>query len=150
MEGMPLSVCRAMPTEVAPDWFPVFKRVSSEFVKSLDDSISELAILNLPQSDFMDLLMGRRLPDNLTIKFRRPIFYGGKIEANNMFLMPLFNAGLDIDIFMAEQLGQTEVFYPDPAKKVYVPTRLLSGGTGGNATEDRLAQGFAAMNLGRE
>jgi hypothetical protein len=52
---------------------------------------------------------------------------------------------------MAGQAGQSEIWYPDPAKNIYVPISMLSGGEGGNATSDRLAQGFAAqMMSGRE
>jgi hypothetical protein len=45
-----------------------------------------------------------------------------------------------MDRFILEQSGSGEIWLPNPPKKVYVPTNLLGGGDGGNATEDRLAQ----------
>jgi hypothetical protein len=150
MEDLPLETCRAVPAPLASDWFFKFRSERKKFMESLGDSIQELALLNLSENDFMGLMSGRALPENLTVKFRRPILYGGDISPGNMFLMPLFPTGFDLDIFMAEQSGQGEIWYPDPAKKVYVSIRMLTGGEGGNTTSDRLAQSFAAsMSQGR-
>ena len=151
MDDLNLGSCPAVPSALGADWFEKFRNVRAKFMESLGDSIPELALLNLSQDDFMGLMTGRALPENLTVKFRRPILYGGEISIGNMFMMPLFPAGFNLDIFMAEQHGQGEIWYPDPAKKVYVSVRMLTGSEGGNATADRLAQGFAAqMSQGRE
>jgi hypothetical protein len=151
MDDLPLSACLAVPSALPGDWFPKFRAARVDFMESLGESIPELALLNLAREDFISLLSGQHIPENLTVKFRRPILYGGDIRPDNMFLMQMFPAGFNLDIFMAEQAGQGEVFYPNPAKKVYVSVRTLSGGDGGNATSDRLAQGFAAQaSQGRE
>jgi hypothetical protein len=151
MDDMPIEECPAVPSPLPRDWFAVFRAARVEFMESLGESIPELALLNLSREDFMDLLSGRRIPENLAIKFRRPVLYGGLLAPDNMFLMPLFPTGFNLDIFMAEQSGQGRIFYPNPTRKVYVSVQMLSGGDGGNATADRLAQGFAAqMNQGRE
>jgi len=148
--GMPLSMCPARPSQLPSDWFQKFSEMRKKFMKSLDDSIAEIAMINLSQDDFMDLLRGRRIPENLTVRLRRPLVFGGAIEASNMFLTPLFVTGINLDIFMTEQMGQSEIYYPDPAKKVFVAGAGPMAGAGGNAAADRLAQGFAAMAQGRE
>ena len=152
MEDLPLESCPCVPKPLSADWFARFRKERAAFMESLGDSIPELALLNLSQDVFIDLLTGKALPENLTIKFRRPILYGGEISAGNMFMMPLFPPGFNLDIFMALQTGQGEIWYPNPAKKVYVSVNMLTGSEGGNATADRLAQGFAAaqMSQGRE
>ena len=151
MDDLPLDGCSAAPVQWPDDWFQRFRRARIEFMESLDDSIQELAFLNLPRDDFMNLLTGKSMPENLCVKFRRPILYGGEIIPENMFMMINFPYGFNLDVFMAEQMGQGEIWYPNPMKKIYVSVNMLSGGDGGNATSDRLAQGFAAqMNQGRE
>ncbi|MDR3208591.1 MAG: hypothetical protein LBT45_01960 [Rickettsiales bacterium] len=151
MDDLPLEACPAVPAPLPGDWFARFRAARMDFMGSLSESVQELALLNLSREDFMSLLSGQRIPENLTVKFRRPILYGGSIHPENMFLMPLFPAGFNLDIFMSEQFGQGQCFYPNPAKKVYVSVQMLSGGDGGNATADRLSQGFAAhANQGRE
>jgi hypothetical protein len=151
MDDLMIEACPAVPRPLASDWFPAFRAARRKFMESLGDSIPELALFNLSKEEFVGLMTGRALPENLTIKFRRPILYGGGIEADNMFMMPLFPTGFDLDVFMAEQSGQAEIWYPNPAKKIYVSLRMLTGGEGGNATSDRLSQGFAAqMSQGRE
>jgi hypothetical protein len=149
ISGMRLSACFAHPSQLPADWFQKFLEMRKKFMKSLDDSIAELAIINLSQEDFMDLLRARRIPENLTVRFRRPLVFGGAIEAENMFLTPLFMTGINLDVFMTEQMGQSEIYYPDPAKKVFVTSAGPMAGAGGNATADRLAQGFAMMGQGR-
>jgi hypothetical protein len=150
MDDMPVERCDAVPAPLPNNWFQEFRAARAEFLKSLGDSIQELVFLNLSQGDFMNLLMAKSIPENLSVKFRRPILYGGGIDPANMFLAPTFPYGFNLDIFMAEQAGQGEVWYPNPAKKIYVSAQMLSGGEGGNATSDRLAQAFAQMGQGRE
>ncbi|MDR1027627.1 MAG: hypothetical protein LBL46_04390 [Rickettsiales bacterium] len=149
MESMPLEVCAAVPKAYPADWFPKFREARRAFVAGLADAIPELALLNLSQEDFMDLMSGRRIPENLSIKWRRPILYGGEIAPENMFMLRTFPFGSMLDIFMTGQFGQGEIYYPNPAKKVWMPLDVLSGNVGGNATSDRLAQGFAASAMDR-
>jgi hypothetical protein len=150
IDDLPLESCPAAPVPFPADWFPRFRRARAAFLESLGDSISELALLNLAKNDFMGLLTAQRIPENLCVKFRRPMLYGGEIAPENMFLTPLFPSGMNIDVFMAEQSGQGEIWYPNPAKKIYVSVSVISGGEGGNATSDRLAQSFAHMAQERE
>jgi len=144
MDDLPLESAAAVPKALPSDWYAKFKSERKKFMTSLDDSIRELAFLNLEQDEFMSLLMGQRIPENLCIKFKRPILYGGEVAAENMFMMPLFPQGMNLNLFMAEQIGQGDIYYPNPEKKIYVSASQLNGGDGGNGTADRLAQGFAA------
>ena len=146
MEDLRIDSCQAILKPLPSSWFSDFREERKKFLESLGSSIQELAMLNLSQRDFMNLLSGISIPENLCVKFRKPILYGGAIAAENMFMMVGFPYGFNLDIFMAEQLGQGEIWYPNPAKKIYVSITQLAGGAGGNATTDRLAQGFAAMN----
>jgi len=150
MDDLPLEECAAAPVKLAPGWFREFQAARRDFLASLSDSIPELALINLSREDFMDLLMAKRIPENLSVKFRRPIAYGGAVSPENMFLMLSFPYGSNLDIFMAEQAGQGTLWYPNPVKKIYVSMNMLSGGEGGNATSDRLSQAFAAQVGGRE
>lgn len=150
MDDMPLGECKALPAHLPGDWFMRFRRARAEFLGSLEDSIQELALLNLQRDDFMDLLTAKRLPENLCLRFRRPILYGGEISAGNMFLMMNFPYGINMDAFMAAQSGQDDIWYPDPEKKIYVSLHVISSAAGGNATSDRLAQGFAAQVMRRD
>ncbi|MDR2269042.1 MAG: hypothetical protein LBD94_02550 [Rickettsiales bacterium] len=150
MDDMPVESCKATPSPFPKDWFRMFRQARIEFMESLDDSVQELALLNLPRDDFINLLTAKTMPENLCLKFRRPILYGGEINPENMFIITNFPYGLNLDIFMAEQSGQGEIWYPNPAKKIYVSMNVLSGGDGGNATSDRLAQAFASMSQNRD
>jgi hypothetical protein len=148
MDDLPVERCDAAPVALPGDWFRTFRRARTEFLESLSDSIRELVFLNLSQNDVMNLLTARSVPENLSVKFRRPILYGGPISPENMFLTPSFPYGFNLDIFLAEQSGSVGVWYPNPEKKVYVSANMISGGDGGNATSDRLAQAFAQMGRG--
>jgi len=150
MDDLPLGDCAVAPVRLSPGWFREFQAARRDFLASLSDSIPELALINLSREDFMDLLMAKRIPENLSVKFRRPIVYGGSISPENMFLMLSFPYGSNLDIFMAEQAGQGKIWYPNPEKKIYISVNMLSGGEGGNATSDRLSQAFAAQVGGRE
>ena len=146
MDDLPLESSPAAPAPIAADWFARFRAERKRFMETLDDAIQELAMFNLSREDFIGLLTGRALPENLTIRFRRPPLYGGAISADNMFMMTSYPAGLNLDVFMVEQIGQGEIWFPNPKKKIYVSVNMISGTEGGNATSDRLAQSFAAMS----
>lgn len=144
MEDLPLDECKAVVSALPDNWFSKFRDARHSFLESLGNSVQELALINLSQGDFMRLLSAISIPENLCVKFRKPIIYGGDISPENMFLMVGFPYGFNLNVFMAEQLGQREIWYPNPTKNVYVSVNMLSGGDGGNVTSDRLAQGFAS------
>ena len=140
MDDLPLQQIRPMPHMVAPDWFQKYHELVRAFTKSLTDSVQELAFLNLPQDDFIDLIMGRRMPENLSVRFRVPLVWGGKLEIENLFMCTTFPHAHNMDQFIIEQAGNDIIWLPDPAKKVYIPIHMANGGDGGNATEDRFSQ----------
>lgn len=153
MEDMPVMEITARNTPSPSDWFAKYKKLRREFLKSLTDSIEELSFLNLSQEAFMGLIMGRSLPENLSLRLRTPMQYGGKLEIENMFMCRTFPHSHNLDRFIIEQSGSPTIWVPNPAKKIYIPAYLLSGAEGGNATTDRLTQmaaQFAQMNHGME
>ena len=48
------------------DWFKKYASLRREFLSSLTDSLEEIAFMNLPQKEFIDLVMGNALPDNIS------------------------------------------------------------------------------------
>lgn len=152
MDDMPIISIHPTPHAVAPDWFSQYRTVARQFMQSLSDSVEELAMMNLPQDDFMALLMGRKLPKNTSLRFRTPLVWGGQMSVENMFMCSTFPHSQNLDRFIINQSGATEIWLPNPAKKIYVPIHTSGGGTGGNATEDRLSQmaAFFAADRGME
>lgn len=149
MSDLPLMEIRPVPARIDPDWFAKYKETAHRFMTSLTDSVESLAFMNLGQDEFMALIMGRAMPTNVSLRLRVPLMWGGKIEESNMFLCRTFPLAHNMDRFIIEQSGATSVWLPNPAKKVYVPAHTASGGDGGNATEDRLAQMAAQIAAGR-
>ncbi|MDR0726829.1 MAG: hypothetical protein LBF37_02075 [Rickettsiales bacterium] len=149
MDDLPVMEFTVTETAVAPNWFTKYKSLRREFMRSLTDSVEDLAFMNLSQDEFMGLITGRKMPDNLSIRFRIPLVWGGKLELSNMFLCRTFPHSQNMDKFIIEQAGNPTVWLPNPAKKVYVPAHTASGGDGGNATEDRLSQMAAQIAAGR-
>jgi hypothetical protein len=156
MDDLPIMEFIPRPSVVAPDWFAKYKSLRNEFIKTLTDSIEELAFLNLSQDEFMGLVTGRAIPRNLSIRFRVPLQWGGKLELNNLFMCSTFPHSHNINRFIIEQTTNPAPFtggviwLPNPAKKIYVPAHMSGGGDGGNATEDRLRQMAAQYASGRE
>ncbi len=149
MDDLPLVQVHPESHTVSSDWFKQYHNMVHEFVKSLTDSVQELAFMNLPQDDFMDLIMGRRMPENLSVRFRIPLVWGGKFEIDNMFLCMTFPHSYNMDRFIIEQSGNDVIWMPNPTKKVYLPTHMMNGGDGGNATSDRLSQIAAQIAASR-
>lgn len=149
MDDLPVMEFTATDKAVSPDWFVKYKALRREFMRSLTDSVEELAFLNLSQDEFMGLIMGRAMPANLSIRLRVPLVWGGKLETSNMFLCRTFPHSHNMDRFIIEQAGNPTIWLPNPARKVYVPAHTASGGDGGNATEDRLSQMAAQIAAGR-
>jgi hypothetical protein len=149
MDDLPVMEMTVHDVAVSPDWFVKYKNLRRKFMRSLTDSVEDLAFLNLTQDEFMALIMGHAMPANLSIRLRVPIVWGGQLEIDNMFLCRTFPHSHNMDKFIIEQAGSSVIWLPNPAKKVYVPAHTASGGDGGNATEDRLSQMAAQIAAGR-
>ncbi|MBR1380498.1 MAG: hypothetical protein IJ560_02830 [Alphaproteobacteria bacterium] len=152
MDDMPIMAVRAVRVPVAGDWFARYKNTVRQFLGTLTECVQELAFMNLTQDEFMELMMGRAVPPNLSVRFRIPLVWGGDLSVANMFMCYTFPHSHNMDRFIIAQTGNDIVWVPNPAKKIYLPTHTAGGGDGGNATEDRLAQMAAqiAQNRGME
>ena len=149
MDDMPIVQVRPTPHQIAPDWFKKYHELVRVFTTTLTDSIQELSFLNLPQEDFINLIMGQHLPENLSVRFRVPLVWGGKLELENLFMCVTFPFSHNMDRFIIEQAGNETVWLPDPAKKIYIPAHMASSGDGGNATQDRLSEIAAQIATSR-
>ena len=149
MPDMPIIEITPKLASVPKDWFAQYKKLCHEFMHSLSDCVQELALMNLKREEFMDLLMGRAIPRNLSFRFRVPLIWGGELEIENMFMCATFPQSQNLDRFIIEQFGNETIWLPDPKKKIYLPIHSTINGTGGNATADRLSQFAATMNTGR-
>lgn len=149
MDDMPLHAIQPVPNQIPADWFERYKAARHDFMKELTNSIEELAFMNLTQDEFMDLVTGRAIPKNMSIRLRVPLAWGGKISPQNMFMCTTFPHSQNIDRFIIGQAGYSTIWLPSPEKQIYVPAHTAGGGDGGNATEDRLAQMAAAMAANR-
>lgn len=140
MDDMPLILVHPEHVSLGPDWFAQYKNEIRKFLLSLNDSVQDLAFMNLTQDGFMGLLTGNAIPDNTSIRFRIPPMFGGAINMENMFMCATFPFAHNMDRFIIMQCGNDAIWLPNPAKKIYIPTHLTTGGDGGNATSDRLSQ----------
>lgn len=145
MNDLPLTEFQPKPALVAPDWFKRYKELCHNFMMSLTDSVDTLAMMNLPQDDFVNLIMGRAIPENLSIRFRVPLVWGGKLDIDNLFMCKTFPHSHNMDRFIISQSGNSTIWLPDPVQKVYLPAHTLGGGEGGNGTEDRLTEQIASQ-----
>ena len=145
MDDMPVMEYRPTACKLDSDWFQKYSQLRRDFLISLSDSMEELVFMNLPQDEFVNLIMGKVLPDNLSIRFKIPLLWGGKLEIENMFLCWTFPHSYNLDRFIIEQSDAKTIFLPNPEKKVYLTTHTGGGGDGGNASSDRLSQ--AAFNF---
>lgn len=151
MEDMPVMAYTPTRCSLDADWFKKYSALRREFLASLTDSMEEIAFMNLPQDEFINLVMGRSLPDNTSIRFRIPLLFGGELKVENMFLCWTFPHSFNLDRFIIEQSDAQTIYLPNPEKKVYLTTHTGGGGDGGNATSDRLSQSaFNNFVSGRE
>ncbi len=151
MDDMPVMEYTPNRCIINADWFKLYSALRREFMASLTDSFEEIAFLNLPKEEFMNLIMGKQLPENTSLRFRIPLIWGGKIDIDNMFMCLTFPQSHNLDRFIIEQSNAKTVFLPNPAKKIYISTNLANGGAGGNSTSDRLSQSaFFASGRGNE
>ncbi len=149
MDDLPITEVTPAGCAVNNNWFFEYKTLCREFMRSLTDSVDSLAFMNLTQDEFMNLVMGRALPDNMSIRFRVPLTMGGKLEIDNLFLCRTFPHSFNMDRFIMEQSGNKTIWLPAPVKKVYIPAHTATGTDGGNATEDRLSQLAAQLASSR-
>ena len=145
MDDMPIVAHTPTAPHISGDWYARYRDLRRTFMRSLTDSIQELAFLNLTQDEFQNLLMGNRMPPNMSLRFRVPLMMGGDLTLDNLFMCRTFPHAQNMDRFIIEQAGNGQIWLPNPAKKVYVPAHTASGGDGGNATSDRLAQMAAQL-----
>ncbi len=136
LDGMPIIEIEAKHHPLEKDWYSKYLTVRKRFLESLSEHIETLIFLNLSQDEFMDLIMGRKTPENLSVRFRIPLQWGGKIEIDNMFLCRTFNESNNIDQFILEQFGNTKIWLPNPTKPVYYPTKAPGTAAGGNSSEE--------------
>lgn len=146
MDDMPLLQYQPTPTALAPDWFKQYRELTHRFMESLMDSSAELSFMSLTEDEFMNLIMGRAMPTNTSLRFRIPLTWGGKLEIENMFLCQTFPFSHKLDCFILEQSGNKNIWLPNPKHKIYIPAHTATGGAGGNATSDRLSQMSAIMS----
>ena len=140
MDDMPVIEYTPKQSKLDPDWFKKYSVLRREFLSSLSDSMEEIAFMNLSQDEFINLVMGNSLPENLSIRFRIPLLWGGELKIENLFLCSTFPHSNNLDRFIIEQSDAKTVYLPNPNKKIYVTTHTGGGGAGGNAASDRLSQ----------
>ena len=145
MDDMPVIECTPQRCIIDNDWFKKYSMLRKQFLESLTDSFEEIAFMNLSQNEFMNLVTGKSMPENTSLRFRIPLVWGGKLSIDNMFMCLTFPHSQNLDRFIIEQSDARTIFLPNPAKKIYVTTHLAGGGTGGNTASDRLS--LAAMNM---
>ncbi len=145
IKDMPIIEYEPKPTTVSADWFVQYKKLCKEFMMSLTDSVDTFAIQGMPQDDFMNMIMGKKIPENFSIRLRIPLVWGGKLSIDNMFMCKTFPHSYNLDRFIIAQSGNSIIWLPNPAKKVYLPISTLGGGPGGNGTEDRLTETAASQ-----
>lgn len=146
MDDLPVMEYTPQKCIIDNDWFKKYTVLRREFLSSLSDSIDQLVFLNLAQDEFINLLMGKAMPENLSLRFRIPLMWGGQLSLDNMFMCMTFPCSNNLDRFIIEQNDAQTIFLPNPETKVYLTTHSSNKGTGGNAASDRLTQ--IAMNMG--
>jgi hypothetical protein len=149
IDDMPVMEFTPKRCPLNPDWFKKYCELRREFLSSLSDSLEEIAFMNLSQNEFMGLIMGQSLPENLSIRFRVPLLWGGELKIDNMFMCMAFPHSFNLDRFIIEQSDAQKIYLPNPEKKVYLTTHTGGGGVGGNATSDRLSQSAFNFMSGR-
>lgn len=149
MDDMPVMEYTPTRCTLDADWFKKYSALRREFLSSLSDSLEEIAFMNLPQNEFMGLIMGQSLPENLSVRMRVPLLWGGELKIENMFLCMTFPHSFNLDKFIIEQSDAKTVYLPNPERKIYLTTHTGGGGVGGNATSDRLSQSAFNFMSGR-
>ena len=110
MDDMPVMEYTPTACRLDSDWFNKYSILRRDFLTSLSDSMEEIVFMNLPQDEFVNLIMGKSLPDNLSIRFKIPLLWGGKLEIENMFLCWTFPHSYNLDRFIIEQSDAKTIF----------------------------------------
>lgn len=138
MEDMPIIEHKVILTKLSSDWFDKYKKIRNDFLKKIINSLDELFWLNLSEKSIIDLLTKEKIPNNISLRFRVPIIYGGEISIKNMFLCKTFPHSYNIDKFLSEQIGEEKIWLPNPEKDIYIPIHTSGtsgGGNGANLTQ---------------
>ncbi len=149
MDDMPVMEYTPTKCVIDKDWFQQYTKLRREFIMSLTDSFEEIAFMNISQDAFMNMIMGKSLPENTSIRFRVPLIWGGKLNTENMFMCLTFPHSQNLDRFIINQSDARTVFLPNPNKKIYLTSHTGGGGVGGNAASDRLSQTAINFMSGR-
>lgn len=149
LDDMPVMEYTPKQCVLESDWFKKYSALRREFLSSLGDSFEEIAFMNLPQDEFVELITGQSLPENLSIRFKIPLLWGGKLDIDNMFLCFTFPHSFNLDRFIIEQSDAKTVYLPNPERKIYLTTHTGGGGAGGNSASDRLSQSAFNFISGR-
>ena len=149
MDDMPVMEYTPTKCVIDKDWFQQYTKLRREFIMSLTDSFEEIAFMNISQDAFMNMIMGKSLPENTSIRFRVPLIWGGKLNTENMFMCLTFPHSQNLDRFIINQSDARTVFLPNPNKKIYLTSHTGGGGVGGNAASDRLSQTAISFMSGR-
>ena len=78
MDDMPVMEYTPKAAKLPPNWFQTYHELAHKFMETLTDCATELAFMNLSQNEFMNLVTGRALPRNTSIRWRIPITIGGE------------------------------------------------------------------------
>ena len=132
MDDMPVMEYTPKKCSLDSDWFKKYSVLRRDFLASLSDSFEELTFMNLSQEEFVNLLMGKSLPDNVSIRFKVPLIWGGDLDISNMFMCWTFPHSHNLDRFIIEQSDAKTIYLPNPEKKVYITAHTGGGGDGGN------------------
>ena len=149
LDDMPVMEYTPKQCVLESDWLKKYSALRREFLSSLGDSFEEIAFMNLPQDEFVGLITGQSLPENLSIRFKIPLLWGGKLDIDNMFLCFTFPHSFNLDRFIIEQSDAKTVYLPNPERKIYLTTHTGGGGAGGNSASDRLSQSAFNFISGR-
>lgn len=149
MDDMPVKEYMPKRCRLDSDWFQKYSMLRRKFMESLMDSMDDIVFMNLQQDEYINLVMGKALPDNLSIRFKIPLIWGGDMDIDNMFLCMTFPHSYNLDRFIIEQSDAQTIYLPYPEKKIYLTSHLGGGGDGGNATSDRLSQSAFNFMSGR-
>ena len=149
MDDMPVKEYMPKRCRLDSDWFQKYSMLRRKFMESLMDSMDDIVFMNLQQDEYINLVMGKALPDNLSIRFKIPLIWGGDMDIDNMFLCMTFPHSYNLDRFIIEQSDAQTIYLPYPEKKIYLTSHLGGGGDGGNATSDRLTQSAFNFMSGR-
>lgn len=145
LSDLPVTEVPAAPRPLPRDWFVQFRAARKKLLSVLlRQSQEEISMMNLDISEIMAMFRGEKIPLNISVKFKIPPVYGGPISPDNMFVCRTLPEGRAIDIFLAEQAGLPVLFYPNPAKRVYVTSMSSMNSPGGNATSDRVSEVLAS------